>query len=302
VAVAIGLVALGACSNDGEGDTSTPSSVPTVDTTRAPEENPPATSAESPTVNPPATSAESPIVDPTVTSPESSTAPSTLPAAVPETLAAPTTTTAPLTDADRQAASRIAAAFAALPEGWTGQPANVLNGVSSNSGMLFVAACLGPSDYDVNTLDADSAASWELAATGLPAVANAPAPTATIGARVFIDASASESAFDTLRRVLSTKEGLDCIAEHAPRQLAGFAPPGAAFTASAQRLTVEGADLGVRVSVSLVAGGAAADISVDVAATRSDDGVILFATFFSYDNPVDPEVSSALFAAAADRP
>lgn len=289
-AVVFGVGVLAACSDGGGGGGGV--SVP----------EPASTSAPGSTTGVTAAPTQTTTIDPSASTLVPGTVAVTAPATAPATVAEPTTTIAPLTDADLLAASKVLAAFEALPEEWTGSTSNVLNGVSANSGSRLLSACLGPDDYDLDMLDAESAASLEMAAAGPPAVANAPAPTATVGARVFKDEVTADSAFATLTKLLSTNEGLDCLAEKAPRVLAGLTPPNATFAAEAQAATVEGAEIGARVLVKLVAGGAAADLYVDVVATQRGD-LILFATFFSYQNPVDPAVASAVFAAAvADRP
>ncbi len=230
-----------------------------------------------------------------------STSTTTAPAAT-TTVGAPddeTTTTAPESQADPDALAeaKVRAALAMLPDTWQGSVASDLGEEGAGDDIVF-APCLGPDDYDLDNLDADSAASWELDAEGPSTGSPIGGQQATVEARVFAEGADVDSAFAVLEYVLGTDEGRACLAAEVPGQLAAGAPPDAEFDASVEGPAVEGAQVGARLVVGFNAGGISGEFYIDLVASRVDERCTVFATFMGFGEPVDPAVASAMFDAA----
>lgn len=239
----------------------------------------------------PTTSAESGADDTTtIASP-----PATDPAPV-DTTAAPSDP--PITDPSALAQAKVQAALDTLPADWLGSIANDLGAEGDEGDDIVFAACLTPDDYNLDNLDADSAASWELDATGPAAGSPFGGPQASVEARVFADEAVASDAYAVLEKILGTDEGRECLAKEVPGQLALDAPAGTTFEGRVEGTTIEGADVGARLIVTFNTEGFVGEIYVDLVAARYGTTCTIFSTFISFVVPVDQVVASAMFTAA----
>ncbi|MBI4882677.1 MAG: hypothetical protein HY826_01330 [Actinobacteria bacterium] len=211
---------------------------------------------------------------------------------------APADTAAPISPADATAEARVQAALATLPADWAGTIASDLGDEGDSGGDIVFAACLAPGDYNLDNLDADSAASWELDAEGPPTGSPVGGQQATLEARVFADGVDVDGAYAVLEKVLGTDEGRACLAREVPGQLAAEAPEGTEFDARVEGTTIAGADVGARLVVGFVSGEVTGEFFVDLVAARPDEQGTIFATFVSFGVPVDQAVASAMLVAA----
>jgi len=202
----------------------------------------------------------------------------------------------PARDPNALAEARVQAALAALPTGWLGEVASNLGEESVEGGDIVFTPCLGPDDYDADNLDADSAASWKLKAEG-PQSPTGEAE-ASVEARVFVDPTTADGAFSVLAKVLGTDEGRECLALVIPGQMAQGAPAGGNITVVAEATTIPGVDVGARLIVTFNAPGFAAEMYVDLVASKADATSTVFATFISFGAPTDQAAASAVFVAA----
>lgn len=207
-------------------------------------------------------------------------------------------TDAPSADADALAQAKVQAALDTLPIDWSGTIADDLGSEGSSSEDIVFIACLTPEDYDLDNLDIDSAAVWELDAQG-PATGSPFGGTqASLEARIFADAAVATDAYAVLERVLGTDEGRECLAREAPARLAFDVPEGTTLESRVEATTIEGADVGARLIVTFNAGGVAGEIYIDLVAATCGDECTLFATFASFIVPVDQAVAGAMVTAA----
>jgi hypothetical protein len=202
-------------------------------------------------------------------------------------------------DAEAMAMAKVQAALDALPEGWTGSIASDLGEEGPQGDDIVFVNCLDPDDYDLDNLDADSDASWELDAEGPPSQALSP-PMAAIEGRVFSASADVDTIFAVLEKVLGTDEGRQCLAEEVPGQLSSDMPEDIDFDLAVEGTTIEGADVGARLSASMSAGGLSFTFYIDMVATRVDDRCTVFGTFWAIGEPVDQEAASAMFTAAVN--
>lgn len=213
----------------------------------------------------------------------------------------PTTTTAGeevIADPEATAKAKVQAALDSLPDTWSGSIASDLGEEGDDGSDIVFAPCLAPGDYDLDQLDADSAASWELDAEGPSVGSPFGGQQAAIEARVFSPDADADSAFAVLEAVLGTDAGHACLAAQVPGQLAAGAPDDAEFDASVEGPSVTGADVGARLVVGFNADGFSGTFYVDLVATRVGERCTVFGTFVSFGAPVDEEVASDAFVAA----
>jgi hypothetical protein len=214
----------------------------------------------------------------------------------------PTTTSAAPSPADPEAIAqaKVQAALDTLPDTWQGSIASDLGEEGDSGDDIVFAPCLEPGDYDLDNLDADSAASWELDAEGPNPGSPIGGQQASLEGRVFAEVSTAASAFAVLERVLGTDEGRACLAAQVPGQLAEGAPADAQIDARVEGPAIEGADVGARLVFTFSAGGFSGEIFVDLVASHPHDSCTVFASFVSFGTPVDPVVASAMFNAAVE--
>lgn len=207
-------------------------------------------------------------------------------------------TDTPTTDPNALAEAKVQAALDTLPIDWLGSIASDLGEEGESGDDIVFSACLGADDYNLDNLDADSAASWELDAEGPPAGSPFGGPQATVEARVFAAEATATDAYAVLEKVLGTDEGRECLANEVPGQLAADAPAGTTLEGRVEGTTIEGADVGARLIVTYNTAGVTGEIYVDLVAARDGTATTLFATFISFGVPVDQLVASAMFTAA----
>lgn len=219
--------------------------------------------------------------------------------AVVEGFSAPATdpTDAPSVDADALAEAKVQAALDTLPADWVGTIASDLGEEGLEGDDIVFSPCLGPDDYNLDNLDPDSAASWELDAEGPDIGAPTDGQKASVEARVFADEATAADAYAVLEKILGTDEGRECLANEVPGQLAADAPADAVFEGRVEGTTIEGADVGVRLILSFDSAGFAGEIYFDLVAAR-DGQTTIFATFTSFAAPIDQAVASAMVTAA----
>lgn len=215
------------------------------------------------------------------------------------TTAAATTTSPVSMDAEAVAMAKAQAALDALPESWTGQIASDLGEEAPEGDDIVFFDCLDPDDYDLDDLDADSDASWEMDAQG-PASDTLGRPMASIEGRVFSADADVNTIFAVLEKVLGTDEGRGCLAEEVPGQLSTDMPEDVEFDLAVEGTTIEGADVGARLMANMSAGGLSFTFYIDMVATRVDERCTVFGTFWSFGEPVDQEAASAMFTAAVN--
>ncbi|MEQ1874219.1 MAG: hypothetical protein ABL953_10875 [Ilumatobacteraceae bacterium] len=207
-------------------------------------------------------------------------------------------TDAPSSDADTLAEAKVQAALDSLPIDWTGTIASDLGEEGESGEDIVFAACLSPDEYNLDNLDLDSAASWELDAEGPPDGSPFGGAQASVEARVFAAEATATDAYAVLERILGTDEGRECLANEVPGQLAADAPAGTTLEGRVEGTTIEGADVGARLIVTFNGGGLAGEFYVDFVAARYESTTTIFAVFISFAAPVDQLVASAMFTAA----
>ena len=203
-------------------------------------------------------------------------------------------------DADARAQRRVQAALDSLPADWLGTVASDLGEEGASGDDIVFSACLTATDYNLDNLDADSAASWELDAEGPETGTPFGGANASVEARVFKAETTADAAYAVLERILGTDEGRDCLAREAPGRLAVDAPEGTTLEGRVEGTTISGVDVGARLIVSFNGGGLAGEFYVDLVASKVDPTCTIFATFISFLVPVDQSVASAMFVAAAN--
>jgi hypothetical protein len=213
-----------------------------------------------------------------------------------DTIGAPSDT--PTDGPNALAQAKVQAALDTLPADWLGTIASDLGAEGDEGDDIVFSGCLGPDDYNLDNLDADSTASWELDAEGPAAGSPFGGPQATVEARVFAAEATATDAYAVLEKILGTDDGRNCLASEAPGQLAVDAPAGTTFEARVEGTTVEGADVGVRLIVTFNTEGLIGEIYVDLVAARFGPTCTVFATFISFAAPVDQTIASAMFTAA----
>jgi len=259
VAVVVGALALGACGNDSD-DNDASDATQTV-----------------------ATTADPGAAD-TTAGGSGTTAPGSAPATPPA-------------DADATARARAQAALDSLPDDWTGTIADDIGNEGNSADDIVFIDCLTPDDYDLDNLDLDSLASWEVDATG-PLVSAFGAPQAALEARVFSDAATATAAYAVLERIVGTDDGRECLEQAVPGQLAADVPGEAQVDARVEGTTIEGADVGARIVISVTVQGMTTEVYVDLVAAHPDATGTIFATFVSFAAPLDQAVASAMMLAA----
>jgi hypothetical protein len=203
----------------------------------------------------------------------------------------------PPADADATAQARVQAALDTLPADWTGTIADDLGNEGNSADDIVFIDCLTPDDYNLDHIDWDSAASWELDATG-PQVSAFGEPQASLEARIFSNADAATAAYAVLERIVGTDDGRECLEEAVPGQLAADAPGEAQIDARVEGTTIEGADVGARIVISVTVQGMTTEVYVDLVAAHPDATGTIFATFVSFEAPLDQAVASAMMLAA----
>lgn len=206
-------------------------------------------------------------------------------------------TSAPAREPGAEAEARVQAALDSLPVEWSGTIASDLGEEGNNSDDIVFVNCLTPADYDLDNLDLDSAASWELDATG-PAASVMGGQRAALEARVFTDPGIAADAYAVLERIVGTDDGRECLEAEVPGQLAANAPADAVLDARVEGTTIEGADVGARIVVTFTSQGFSGEFYVDLVAAHPSASTTIFATFLSFGTPVDQEVASAAMLAA----
>lgn len=201
-------------------------------------------------------------------------------------------------DPEALAIATVQAALDTLPVDWAGTIASDLGEEGDEGDDIVFAACLAPDDYNLDNLDPDSAASWELDALGPASGSPFGGPQASLEARVFADAAVADAGYAVLERVLGTDEGRECLANEVPGQLVADAPEGTVFDSRVEGTTIEGADVGARIVVTFTTAGITGEIFVDLVALYDDATRTIFATFTGFGVPVDQAVASAMFTAA----
>lgn len=200
-------------------------------------------------------------------------------------------------DRDTTAQARAQAALDSLPADWTGTIADDLGNEGNSADDIVFIDCLTPDDYDLDNIDLDSDASWELDATG-PLVSAFGEPQAALEARVFRDADTATAAYAVLERIVGTDDGRECLEIAVPGQLAADVPAEAQIDARVEGTTIEGADVGARIVISVTVQGMTTEVYIDLVAAHPAATDTIFATFISFEAPLDQAVASAMMLAA----
>lgn len=200
-------------------------------------------------------------------------------------------------DSGATARERVQAALDTIPADWTGTIADDMGAEGNSADDIVFIDCLTPQDYNLDHIDWDSTAVWELDATG-PLVSAFGAPRAALEARVFADAAAAAAAYAVLERIVGTDDGRECLAAAVPGQLAADVPAEAQIDARVEGTTIEGADVGARIVISVTVQGMTTAVYIDLVAARPDATDTIFATFVSFEAPLDQAVASAMMLAA----
>jgi len=243
-------------------------------------------------VHAPATTTTAPAT--TVPPAPTTSAPPTTTSSTPPTTTATTTTRVSDPAADAVVGNKTVAAAAAIPTGW--DTAILTNQFGEEPALL--SACIGPDDFDLDTLDAVSLAVAEVETTG-PARDELPAPPeANLEARVFASADVAADAFAVLEKTLGTTAGRECLADALAQRLEADLPPDTTFDFTLGDLVVPGTDVGARVVVELGLGGISLPFTVELLASRTRNCTV-FASFSGFGDGFDPAVRDAMMAAAA---
>lgn len=201
-------------------------------------------------------------------------------------------------DADTLAQAKVQAALDSLPLDWMGTIASDLGEEGDSADDIVFNPCLTADDYNLDNLDADSLASWELDAEGPAGTSPFGGAAASLEARVFADAATTDAAYAVLAKILGTDAGRECLVSQVPGQLAEDAPEGSSFDARVEGTTIQGVDVGARVIIAFSSEGFTGEFYLDLVAKKSEPNCTIFATFISFGVPVDQAVASAMFIAA----
>ncbi len=212
------------------------------------------------------------------------------------TAAAESTTTAAAT-ADGLVVAKVEAATAAIPEGWTSSAIESDLGAAESDEVF--SECSGDAAFDLAELDdvTKSIATVTIDAAPDP-TSFFPPPSATVEARVFDSPAIASEAFVVLETVLGSDDGRECLAERFQELIAEGTPEDAEFDLSLEELSIPGADVGTRLTLSATAQGITFAFQFDLVAALDGDCTV-YATFISFGEPTfDPAVRDAIFSAA----
>lgn len=214
-------------------------------------------------------------------------------------------------DPESIAQAKVQAALSVLPEGWVGTVSNDIGDDSDGSDgseylsegslirdSIVFSPCLDAGDYDLDNLDADSAASWQLEVEGPEDPAQIAAASGGLEARVFAEGVDVDKIYAVLEKIIGSDAGRECLAREVPGWLAADAGPDAQFDARVEVTEVQGADVGTRLVVTFTTAGFTGDFFVDLVATHLPDRCTVFGTFVSFGTPFDQALASDMMLAA----
>ena len=100
-----------------------------------------------------------------------------------------------------------------------------------------------------------------------------------------------------LETVVGTEEGRQCVLDEVNAEIQEGTPAGSEVTFAVDELAVPGADVGMRVTADINAGGITAAVFIDIIAARQGDCTV-FGTYQSFNDPFDEDLQAQLFGAA----
>lgn len=279
LAMLVAFVLLVAACGDGEGDATTTAAATTDNET---------------------TTTAAPADSTTTAAPQTTTtaAPATTTTAAPETT---TTQGAVVTteEANELAQAKTGAALAVVPEGWTTELSNDLV-VETGTDDVF-SVCTEDDEFDLNQLESLTAGVSTLMADAPPAAGSFfPAGNASVEARIFESDGAAADAFAVLEEVYGSEAGRQCIADQFLSEMLQDLPEGEeAPEFMLDEIDVPGADVAIRISLSMEVEGFSFAFFIELVAAR-DGECTVYATFLGFNEPFDEELRNDLFQAAAD--